>query len=79
VLATRPDVLILDEPTFGQDARTWAELVTLLDELLREGRSVVAVTHDRAFVEALADTEVVLEAAFDSGSFIGARAVAVAR
>jgi energy-coupling factor transport system ATP-binding protein len=79
VLATRPDVLILDEPTFGQDARTWAELVTLLDELLREGRSVVAVTHDRAFVEALADTEVVLEAAFESGSYIGARAVAVAR
>ena len=29
-LATRPRVLVLDEPTFGQDARTWAQLVALL-------------------------------------------------
>ena len=55
VLATRPDVLVLDEPTFGQDARTWAELVTLLDELVSRGSAVVAVTHDEGLVEALAD------------------------
>ena len=34
---TRPGVLVLDEPTFGQDARTWAELVALLGELVAEG------------------------------------------
>ena len=33
VLASRPRLLVLDEPTFGQDARTWAELVDLLDGL----------------------------------------------
>jgi energy-coupling factor transport system ATP-binding protein len=55
ILATRPDVLVLDEPTFGQDARTWAELVTLLDELVEQGYAVVAVTHDDGLVEALAD------------------------
>ena len=38
VLATRPRLLVLDEPTFGQDARTWAELVDLLGGLLDEGR-----------------------------------------
>ncbi|WP_424346609.1 ABC transporter ATP-binding protein [Kocuria sp. CH-021] len=53
VLATDPDVLVLDEPTFGQDALTWAELVDLLVELLDAGTSVLAVTHDEDFVRAL--------------------------
>ena len=57
VLVTRPPILVLDEPTFGQDSRTWAELVTFLAELLDEGSSVVAVTHDAMLVDALADTE----------------------
>ncbi|WP_216363621.1 ABC transporter ATP-binding protein [Subtercola boreus] len=57
VLATRPGLLVLDEPTFGQDARTWAELVALLAELLDEGTALVAVTHDAEFVDALADAE----------------------
>jgi energy-coupling factor transporter ATP-binding protein EcfA2 len=54
-LATRPRLLVLDEPTFGQDARTWAELVALLRELLAEGTALVAVTHDDALVRAVAD------------------------
>jgi energy-coupling factor transport system ATP-binding protein len=53
VLAARPRVLVLDEPTFGQDARTWAELVALLRELVAAGTAVVAATHDAAFVDAL--------------------------
>jgi energy-coupling factor transport system ATP-binding protein len=57
VLATRPRLLVLDEPTFGQDSRTWQELVTLLAELLDEGTAIVAVTHDAQFVSALADEE----------------------
>ncbi len=56
-LVTRPPLLVLDEPTFGQDARTWAELVAFLAELLDEGSAVVAVTHDAALVAALADSE----------------------
>ncbi|WP_255250887.1 ABC transporter ATP-binding protein [Kocuria sp. WN036] len=53
VLATDPDLLVLDEPTFGQDALTWAELVDLLVELVDAGTSVLAVTHDEDFVRAL--------------------------
>ncbi|RKS72473.1 energy-coupling factor transport system ATP-binding protein [Motilibacter peucedani] len=60
VLAAAPQVLVLDEPSFGQDARTWAELVRLLQALLEEGRSVAAVTHDRPLVGALAARELVL-------------------
>ncbi len=54
-LATAPRLLVLDEPTFGQDRRTWIELVTLLATLRDEGHAVVAVTHDDDFVQALAD------------------------
>lgn len=59
-LATRPRVLVLDEPTYGQDARTWRELADLIDELRDAGTAVVFVSHDRALVDALADTELVL-------------------
>jgi energy-coupling factor transporter ATP-binding protein EcfA2 len=61
-LATEPRLLVLDEPTFGQDARTWDELVALLAEQRGEGRAVVTVTHDDELVSALADREVRLEA-----------------
>ncbi|MGD8167353.1 ABC transporter ATP-binding protein [Herbiconiux sp. P16] len=61
-LVARPRILVLDEPTFGQDSRTWAELVRLLAEQLDRGTAVVAVTHDRAFVDALADQEIVVGA-----------------
>ena len=56
-LVTRPPLLVLDEPTFGQDSRTWEELVAFLAELLDSGSGVVAVTHDVELVDALADTE----------------------
>jgi energy-coupling factor transporter ATP-binding protein EcfA2 len=54
-LATAPRLLVLDEPTFGQDRRTWIELVALLATLRDEGHAVVAVTHDDDFVQVLAD------------------------
>ncbi len=52
-LATRPRVIVLDEPTFGQDAVTWAELVAIIAELRDEGTAVVVVTHDDAVLGAL--------------------------
>jgi energy-coupling factor transport system ATP-binding protein len=60
-LATRPQLLVLDEPTFGQDARTWQELLTLLAGLRDDGAAVLAVTHDETFAEALADRTLVLQ------------------
>lgn len=61
VLASRPKLLILDEPTFGQDFRTWQELVGLLAELADEGTGIVAVSHDPELVAALADRVFALE------------------
>jgi energy-coupling factor transport system ATP-binding protein len=54
-LATRPRVLVLDEPTFGQDRETWSELVALLSEQQDDGRALCVVTHDAGVVAALAD------------------------
>ena len=54
-LATRPRILVLDEPTFGQDSLTWAELVQLLSQLVDAGSCVVAATHDAEFASTLAD------------------------
>src|SRR5699024_11045828 len=53
MLAPRPQVLIVDEPTFGQDALAWAGLVELFLDALSHGSAVVAVSHDRAFLEAI--------------------------
>ena len=54
-LATAPRLLMLDEPTFGQDRRTWSELLHLLAALRDDGRAVCFISHDRPFVHALAD------------------------
>jgi len=42
------EILILDEPTFGQDQHTAGELMALLRGLHAEGRTIVIVTHDMA-------------------------------
>ncbi len=56
-LAAAPCVLVLDEPTFGQDRRTWLELLELLRDLRDAGHALCAVSHDADFVAALADRE----------------------
>ncbi|WP_426979541.1 ABC transporter ATP-binding protein [Pseudarthrobacter sp. O4] len=62
VLAAHPQVLVLDEPTFGQDANTWAELASFLSELLDAGTAVVSVTHDAEFTAVLGGTQLSLRA-----------------
>lgn len=62
VLATQPELIVLDEPTFGQDRTTWEELVRLLAEIADEGTAVVAVTHDLDFADLLADRHIEISA-----------------
>lgn len=52
-LACAPKVVILDEPTFGQDRRTWLEMVRLIADLVRTEVSIIVVTHDEELVEVL--------------------------
>jgi zinc/manganese transport system ATP-binding protein len=45
-LVSAPSVLVLDEPTAGVDMRTQQEVLRLLDELNRDGITIVMTTHD---------------------------------
>lgn len=49
-LITGAPVLVLDEPTFGQDRQRANELLTLLSDLHRAGTTVITVTHDLQLV-----------------------------
>ena len=57
-LVTAPEVLLLDEPTFGQDPRTFVELVRLLRQLADDGTTIASITHDLLFIQALGDHRV---------------------
>ena len=52
-LAAAPQVLILDEPTFGQDRNTWVSMAQLIADLRDQGACIILVTHDRELVQAL--------------------------
>jgi energy-coupling factor transport system ATP-binding protein len=50
VLAMGTPVVVLDEPTTGQDARGVARVADIVGSLTADGRTVIAVSHDMAFV-----------------------------
>ncbi len=60
VLATKPKVLILDEPTRGMDYRLKSELMRFLNEYRAEGNTVILVTHDVEIVAEYADRVILL-------------------
>jgi len=49
--AHHSDILILDEPTFGQDAQNTFSMLEQLEELRQQGTTIVMVTHDMNIVE----------------------------
>ena len=59
-LALKPRLLILDEPTSGQDAEEKAQLMSLLDELNQRGIGIILVTHDMELLLAHTRRAVVL-------------------
>ena len=60
ILVRRPSLLVLDEPTFGQDRRGYEALLGILRERVAAGTAVVAATHDERFVADFADRVVEL-------------------
>jgi cobalt/nickel transport system ATP-binding protein len=60
VLATNPDVLLLDEPTAGLDPRTQLWLIELLQDLGRAGKTVITATHDLDIIEQISSRAVVM-------------------
>jgi ABC-type Mn2+/Zn2+ transport system ATPase subunit len=47
-LAAEPDLFLLDEPVTGVDATTQEDLMDILEEQARRGKTVIATTHDLA-------------------------------
>ncbi len=62
MLAMGQDVLILDEPTFGQDERNANALLALLDKLNQQGKTIIVITHDMRMVAEHAHRVVVMSA-----------------
>jgi energy-coupling factor transport system ATP-binding protein len=54
-LNLKPQLILLDEPTFGQDYEHKLQLAQLITELKKQGMSFIMVSHDQDFIDALAD------------------------
>ena len=46
ILVLKPEIIILDEPTAGQDYKTYTDIMTFLDSLQKQGHTIVMITHD---------------------------------
>ena len=60
ILVLGPDVLVLDEPTAGQDQRNYTEIMDFLDELQQKGHTIVMITHDMQLMLDYSDRAVVV-------------------
>jgi energy-coupling factor transport system ATP-binding protein len=62
VLAMRTPVLVLDEPTTGQDAHGTERVKSIVERLAAAGRTVIAISHDMRFVAEAFERVIVLRA-----------------
>lgn len=46
ILVLKPEIIILDEPTAGQDYKTYTNIMNFLDSLQKQGHTIVMITHD---------------------------------
>lgn len=60
ILVLRPDILILDEPTAGQDYRHYTEIMRFLDQLNNQGMTIVMITHDMHLLLEYTDRAIVM-------------------
>ena len=60
VYAMRPEILVLDEPTAGLDWQSTLDLIFLLQELHRQGHTILMVTHDMKVAAAFTEQTLVL-------------------
>ena len=46
ILVLKPEIIILDEPTAGQDYKTYTDIMNFLDSLQKQGHTILMITHD---------------------------------
>jgi energy-coupling factor transport system ATP-binding protein len=60
VIAMNPEIIILDEPTTGQDDETLRQIIAIINKIKSIGKTIIIVTHDSDFALSVADRIVVL-------------------
>ncbi len=69
MLSTKPDLLILDEPTYGQDRQRISALMQRLNDLRKTGTSIIMISHDMRLVAEYASKVLLLS--FGVNEFFG--------
>jgi len=69
-LAMNPDIMLFDEPTSALDPEMVGEVLGVMQDLAREGMTMIIVTHEMGFAREVANTV----AFMDQGELIAARA-----
>ena len=61
ILAINPDILVLDEPTAGLDVKGAHDVLSLVEKMHKEGKTIIVVTHDMELVMKYCDLVFVLK------------------
>jgi polar amino acid transport system ATP-binding protein len=60
-LAMRPALMLFDEPTSAPDPEVTGEVLSVMEELAREGMTMIVVTHEMGFAKVAADRVVMMD------------------
>ena len=60
ILVLDPEIILLDEPTAGQDQRNYTEIMNFLDELNQQGHTIIMITHDMQLMLDYSDRAIVV-------------------
>lgn len=61
ILVLEPEMLVLDEPTAGQDFRNYTEMMAFIEELNHLGKTIVMITHDMHLMLEYSDRALVIK------------------
>ncbi|MEY8701089.1 ABC transporter ATP-binding protein [Streptococcus ferus] len=61
ILVLNPGIILLDEPTAGQDKKHYTEIMSFLDELNQQGHTIVMITHDMQLMLEYSDRALVID------------------
>lgn len=60
VLVMNPEIILLDEPTAGQDKRNYTEIMNFLNQLNKAGHTIIMITHDIQLMLEYSDRSIVV-------------------
>jgi putative ABC transport system ATP-binding protein len=68
-MVNRPQLLFADEPTGNLDSRSGTEILSLFEQLNREGVTIIMVTHDKAIADRAKRRLVLVDGALGSDTY----------